>query len=88
MVTAGLRVPTKQIINFSNFTVSDVSRLQQGASRLQTSANPWTFPMNTTSPLRIHFPLLNPTDLRHYRITCITYCLELNFSLVLSLALV
>jgi hypothetical protein len=35
--------------------------LQQGASRLQTtSADLWTFSINITSPLRIHFLLLNP----------------------------
>jgi hypothetical protein len=46
--------------------------LQQDSSRLQTtSANLWTFSINVTSPFRIHFPLLNPTELRHYRVTCI-----------------
>jgi hypothetical protein len=45
--------------------------LQQGASRLQTaSANLWTFSINITSPLRLHFPLLIPTELQHYHVTC------------------
>jgi hypothetical protein len=44
--------------------------LQQVASQLQiTSADLWTFSINITSPLRIHFPLLNATELRHYHIT-------------------
>jgi hypothetical protein len=46
MDTVGLRVPTKQIRDFSTFNVSNVSRLilQQGASQLQrASANLWTF---------------------------------------------
>jgi hypothetical protein len=54
--------------------------LQRGASRLQTtSANLWTFPVNITSPLRIHFPLLNPAKLRHYRVTCITELPSIKF---------
>jgi hypothetical protein len=45
--------------------------LQQGESRLQTTcANLWPFSINPTSPLRIDFPWLNPTDLYH-RVTCI-----------------
>jgi hypothetical protein len=47
--------------------------LQQDASRLQTTANFWTFSINITSPLRIHFPCLNPTQLYHYRVTCIIF---------------
>jgi hypothetical protein len=40
--------------------------LQQGASQLQTSsADLWTFSIDITPPLRIHFPVLNPTELRH-----------------------
>jgi hypothetical protein len=40
--------------------------LQQGASQLQTaSADLRTFSVNIPSPLRIHFTLLNPTELRH-----------------------
>jgi hypothetical protein len=57
--------------------------VQQGASRLQTSANLWTFSINMTFHLRTHFRLLNPTELRQYRVTWIIYCLVLNFSLVL-----
>jgi hypothetical protein len=54
--------------------------LQQGASRLQTaSANLWTFSINITSPLRIHFPLLNPTELRHYRVTCVILLPNIKF---------
>jgi hypothetical protein len=51
--------------------------LQQGASRLQT--NLWTFSVNIPSPLRIQFPLLNPTELRHYRVTCITVLPSIKF---------
>jgi hypothetical protein len=54
--------------------------LQQGASLLQTtSANLWTFSIYITSPLRIHFPLLNPTDLHHYHVTCIILLPSIKF---------
>jgi hypothetical protein len=53
---------------------------QQGASRLQpTSTNPWTFSINITSPLRRHFPLLNPIELRNYRVTCVILLPRINF---------
>jgi hypothetical protein len=53
---------------------------QQGASRLQTTyANLWTFSINITSPLSIHFPLLNPTELRHYRVICIILLPSITF---------
>jgi hypothetical protein len=43
--TVGLRIPTKQIKDFSTFNVSNISR--QGASQLQTkSADFWTFSAN------------------------------------------
>jgi hypothetical protein len=46
--------------------------LQQGSSRLQReSANLGMFSINVTSPSRIHFPLLTPIELRHYRVTCV-----------------
>jgi hypothetical protein len=62
---------------------------QEGASRLQTSSNPWTFSINVTSPFRIHFPLPNPTDeLYHYRVTCVILLSRIKFYLVLVLALV
>jgi hypothetical protein len=54
--------------------------LQRGASRLQTtSADLRTFSRNTTSPLRIHFPLLNPAELRRYRVTCIILLSRIKF---------
>jgi hypothetical protein len=87
--TVGLRVPTEQIGDFSHFNFSNVSRLslQQIASRLQTtSADFWTFSVNITSPLSIHFPRLN---LLRYIITLLPllfYCLGLYFSLVLIVA--
>jgi hypothetical protein len=75
MDAVGLRVATKQIRNFSTFLESvmhQVLVLQQGASRLQTtSANLWTSSMNIISRSRIHFPFLNPTELRHYHVTFI-----------------
>jgi hypothetical protein len=41
--------------------------------------------------LRIHFPLLNPTELRHWRVTCIALLSGINFqscsSSILSLVL-
>jgi hypothetical protein len=46
MDTVGLRLPTKQITDFSTLTsvMSQDLGLQQGASQLQTtSANLWTF---------------------------------------------
>jgi hypothetical protein len=53
---------------------------QRGASRLQTtSANLWTFPIKVTSRLRIHFPLLNPTELHHYRVTSIVLLSRIQF---------
>jgi hypothetical protein len=58
--------------------------LQQGASRLQTtSANLWTFSIIIISPSRVHSPMLNPTELRNYRVTCIILLLGLKFSVVL-----
>jgi hypothetical protein len=53
--------------------------LEQGASRLQTSANLWTFSLNITSPLRIHFPLFNPSELNHYRVACIILLPKIKF---------
>jgi hypothetical protein len=53
--------------------------LQQGASQLQTSTNLWTFPINITSPLRIHFPLLNHTELRRYLVTCVILLPNIKF---------
>jgi hypothetical protein len=90
MDTVGLRVPANQFVAFPPLTsaTSQDLAIQQGASRLQTSANLRTFTINMTSPLKIHFPLLNPTELRHYRVTCIFYCLRLIFSLILVLDLV
>jgi hypothetical protein len=58
-------IPTKQIRDFSTLTsvISQELALQQGASRLQTiSESLWTFSINISSPLRIQFPLLNPTE--------------------------
>jgi hypothetical protein len=77
MDTVDLRVPTKQIRDISTFNVSWLKPalvLQQGATRLKTFANLWTFSINTSiiPPLRIHFSLLNPTELHRYRVTCIT----------------
>jgi hypothetical protein len=80
MDTVGLRVPTKQIRDFTTCNVRNVSRLQQGASRLQTaSANLWTFSINITSPLRIRFPLFNPTELRHHRVAYIVLLPRIRF---------
>jgi hypothetical protein len=60
--------------------VSQNLALQQGASRLQTaSADLWTFPINMTSPLREHFPLLNPTELHHCRVICIILWTMIKF---------
>jgi hypothetical protein len=54
--------------------------LQQGASQLQTtSASLWTFSINITSPFRIHFPLLNPTELQHCRVTSIILLPRIKF---------
>jgi hypothetical protein len=77
-----LRVPTKQIRDFSTLisVMSQDLALQQGVSRLQTtSANLWTFLINIPSLLRIHFPLLNPTELHHYRVTCIIFLPRIKF---------
>jgi hypothetical protein len=53
--------------------------LQLDSSQLQTtSANFWRVSIIIISPLRTHFPLLNPTELRDYRF---------SFSLVLALGL-
>jgi hypothetical protein len=71
--TVGLRVPTKQIRDFSTFTVTNVSRLRK------TSANFWTFLMNITPLLRIHFPLLNPTELHNYRLSCVVLLHGIKF---------
>jgi hypothetical protein len=61
MDIAVLPVLTKQTRDLS---------LQQDASRLQTSADIWSSSRKATSPLRMHFPLLNPTELYDYRVTC------------------
>jgi hypothetical protein len=54
--------------------------LEQGASQLQTtSENLWAFSINITSPLRIHFPLLNPVELHHYCVTCIVLLPSVKF---------
>jgi hypothetical protein len=63
--------------------------LHQGTSRLQmSSANLWTFAINITFHLRTHFRLLNPTELRHYRLACIVSLPRIKFSLLLVLVLV
>jgi hypothetical protein len=54
--------------------------LQNGASRLETtSANLWTFSVNTVSSLRIYFPLFNPIELHHYRVTSTTLLPRIAF---------
>jgi hypothetical protein len=93
MDNAGLRVPTKQN-SPETFTplISVISQdlaLEQGASRLQTiSTNLWTFTINITSNLGIHFPLLNPTELHHYRVASIILLPSTKFILVLFVVLV
>jgi hypothetical protein len=60
--------------------ISQDFAFQQGASwQKTTSANLWTFSVNITSPLRKHFPLLNPTRLHHYRVTCIILLHNVKF---------
>jgi hypothetical protein len=60
--------------------MSEGSALQEGASRLQTtSANLRTFSINITSSLRIRSPLLNPIELRHYRVTSIILLSSIKF---------
>jgi hypothetical protein len=74
MDTVGLRVPTKQIKDFSTFKVSmfqDLA-LQQGTSQLQiASADLWTFLVNTLFQLMIY--LLCLTLLR-FIIIVLFYC--------------
>jgi hypothetical protein len=55
MDTAGLRVPLSnfEIIPPLTLVMSQDLALQQGASRLQTSAHLWTFSVTTKSLLRI-----------------------------------
>jgi hypothetical protein len=54
--------------------------LQQGASRLQTtSENLWRASIDIPSPLRIHFPLRNPTELHQHRVTCINFLPRIKF---------
>jgi hypothetical protein len=53
--------------------------LQKGASLLQTSTNFWTFSVNISSPLRIYFSLLNPTELRRHHVTCIVLLSSIKF---------
>jgi hypothetical protein len=51
--------------------------LQQGASQLPTaSADHWTFSINVPSPLRILFPLINPTEFMVpvTSLACFLYC--------------
>jgi hypothetical protein len=53
---------------------------QQSASQLQTTfANLWTFSVNVTSPLRVHFSLLNPTEICHYHVNCIILMCSIKF---------
>jgi hypothetical protein len=54
---------------------------QQDALRRQTSANLRTLSINIISPLRIHFPLLNPAELCHYQVICIILLPRITFSL-------
>jgi hypothetical protein len=82
MDTVGLLYPLSklEISQPSKSVMSQDLTLKQGASRLQTiSANLWTFSINITSPLRIQFPLLNPTELCHYRVTCIILFPRITF---------
>jgi hypothetical protein len=56
----------------SKSVMSQRLALQQGSSRLQTpSEDLWAFSVNMTSPLRINFALLNPTESHQYRFTSI-----------------
>jgi hypothetical protein len=82
MDTADFRVyPLSKLGTFLALTsvMSQDLALQQGASRLQTTANVWTFSINITSPLRMHFSLLNPTELHLYRVTCVTLLHRITF---------
>jgi hypothetical protein len=57
------------------------SGVQEVASLLQTvSDNLWTFSINMTSRLRIHFLLHNPTEVHHYRVACIILLPRIRFS--------
>jgi hypothetical protein len=54
--------------------------LPEGAPQLQTTtANLGIFSINITLPLRIQFPLLTPTELRHYHIACIVLLPSIKF---------
>jgi hypothetical protein len=57
---------TKRNRSDCKYVMSHDLALQQDASQLQiASADLWAFSINIISPLRIRFPLLNPTELRH-----------------------
>jgi hypothetical protein len=73
MEIVGLCAPIMHVRDFPllTFVMPQDLTFQQGASQLKTSINFWTFSTNTASPLRIQCPLLNPTELLHYHVTCI-----------------
>jgi hypothetical protein len=73
--------PLSKLENFLSLTsvTSQDLALKQGASRLQTSANLWTFSENLTSPLSILFPLLNPIGSHHCRVTSIILLPSVRF---------
>jgi hypothetical protein len=80
--TVVLHVPTKQIRDFSIYTVSNVSRISP-STRYVTAANsicksPDVFNTHITS-IEDNFPWLNPTELRYYRVTCITLLPSIKF---------
>jgi hypothetical protein len=75
-----LHILTEQMRYFSTFDVSKtrVLSLQQGTSRLQTSADLRTFSINIPSSLKIHFNLLNPIESRRYHVICIVLLLGIR----------
>jgi hypothetical protein len=85
MNNVDLRVPATQIRDFSlpltSVMSQDLALQQQGALRLQTSsANLRMFStIHITSPLRICFPLLNPSELQHYHVSCVVILSIITF---------
>jgi hypothetical protein len=82
MDTAGLHVPTKPIRGLSALNVGNISRLSP-STRCGTAANSICKPLDVFIKHNISlegtFSLLNPTELRHYRVACIVLLPSIKF---------
>jgi hypothetical protein len=83
MDTVGLRVPPLGKLETFPHLNSIMSQRLGASTRRVTAPNNIYRSLDVlnkhTSRLKIHFLLLNPTDLNHYRVTCIVLLSNIKF---------